>query len=321
MLLSTATTIASALVAKQVIKMMCQPRKTVEHFQAEPIPYKDLMRSAIISRLAYEEPGSFRTSVDRVCSSSAAKDAIRSILPSRDDDIHFYDAFHKTAGVEDTQAYMWRNGEDVFIAFRGTEDKTDAMADIDVRTCRVSFSESTSTPAMRIHRGFYEQTDVVIDDMIADFEKLADKDGSKVKSIHIQGHSLGASCASIAALVFSSKYPNIPVKLHTYGSPRVGDSKFSSKVEESIAECWRVYNVEDPVPMIPISFRFEHIGRNSLCLAAGKFDNSHEVYEHDLHWALRPIVSFGCINLLKPIAAHDCELYIHKLESLHTGGH
>ena len=315
MLLTTATTVASALLAKHAIKMICQPRKTTEHYStqnAQEPPYKELMRSAILSQLAYADPVNFRASISRVCGTRRTKEAIADVIPANDTEIHFYDAFIKTRGLEDTQAYMWRIGGEVFLSFRGTEDKNDAMADIDVRTYRLAID--SKLPCMRVHNGFYEQTDAIIDDIIADFNEY--DSNATVNCITIQGHSLGSGCASIAALMFAHKYPGLTIKLHTFGSPRVGDSQFAKLVADSVTQHWRVYNVADPVPMIPMSFRFKHIGANALCLAEEAHNMSHEVYTRDAHWTIRPLISFGCINLLSPVSAHDCEGYIKKLESL-----
>jgi len=203
-------------------------------------------------------------------------------------------------GPEDTQAYMWFVDDTCYLAFRGTEDKSDVLADLDVRYYSV-------TPNVKIHRGFFDQFEAVRKDITTDFEKHPN-----IKKIVVTGHSLGGALATIAALHFAIQFPELHVACHTFGCPRVGNNEFVETFNKHVHENWRVYNVDDPVPMIPISFRFNHVC-NGLCLGN---DDKHAIQKSDTHWLLRPVLSIACLDLLKPIAAHDCTLYIDKLESL-----
>ncbi len=72
-------------------------------------------------------------------------------------------------------------------------------------------------------------------------------------TIHCVGHSLGGAVASLAADWAASKHSS-PVKLYTFGQPRVGLSMFSLMLTKKLGpdNIHRVYHTTDPVPMVPV---------------------------------------------------------------------
>jgi predicted lipase len=84
----------------------------------------------------------------------------------------------------------------------------------------------------------------------------------------ITGHSLGGAIATHALIhlkkVFISRYRKAGVKVDefiTYGSPRVGDDKFSSFLVDYHPETkHRLSHSHDPVPHLPLAAQgFKHV--------------------------------------------------------------
>ncbi len=67
----------------------------------------------------------------------------------------------------------------------------------------------------------------------------------------ITGHSLGGALATHAAVQLVSQGINVEA-LYTYGSPRVGDNKFSTWFDALVKSVKvRVSHGRDPVPHLP----------------------------------------------------------------------
>jgi hypothetical protein len=230
-----------------------------------------------------------------------------------------------------------------YVIFRGTEDSNDMLANIDIR--RREFMECG------VHFGFLRQFRAV-EEHVSRF--LQERVG-KYDRIVFTGHSLGGALATIAAMeaVVNNK-TEVPVYCHTFGSPRVGDASFSalfndaaetthqrpnrravsgregktveteSVVTESITQKnridhinhWRVFDYADPVPMIPISNMFRHVGCNTLCLGEKtqcRVEKSASNCD-DTHWLCRPVRGVLSVDFTDPIRAHDITGYIAKLK-------
>mmetsp|Transcript_9790 Transcript_9790/g.14913 ORF Transcript_9790/g.14913 Transcript_9790/m.14913 type:complete len:290 (-) Transcript_9790:31-900(-) len=68
----------------------------------------------------------------------------------------------------------------------------------------------------------------------------------------VTGHSLGAAIATLATLNFTRMQIQ-PVFVYTYGCPRVGNLEFSEYFTDSVVVHWRVVNVHDVVPTLPLA--------------------------------------------------------------------
>lgn len=77
----------------------------------------------------------------------------------------------------------------------------------------------------------------------------------------IIGHSLGGALATHAAISLQAKKIKV-FQLYTFGSPRVGDVKFSEWFQKYLPDTdkFRVTHGHDPVPHLPPhNFGFNHI--------------------------------------------------------------
>lgn len=138
---------------------------------------------------------------------------------------------------------------DVMLAFRGTDDPTDAI--MDVECYKSSFHDT------RVHHGF-EKAWKELKPAVWDFMVLtAFQTG---KPVTIYGHSLGAAIAALCAMDLADS--NIKVAGFTFGQPRVGGWSWLRKWDKVIGhDQWvRVVNHLDIVTRLP-TINYFHVGR------------------------------------------------------------
>lgn len=134
---------------------------------------------------------------------------------------------------------------DLWIAFRGTEPNklNDVMADLKV-------IKNSAIAGGKVHGGFQEE----VDEVWLDIVKLLDKNSQLKESrdVYFTGHSLGAAMATIASTRYS------PTELFTFGSPRVGGTRFIKNIK---CDHYRFMNNNDIVCRIPPAWLgFRHHG-------------------------------------------------------------
>ena len=78
--------------------------------------------------------------------------------------------------------------------------------------------------------------------------------------VHIVGHSLGGALATLSADWIKAEY-SLPVKLYTFGSPRVGLDNFSRAATSRIDKIYRCTHGADPVTKVPL-WPFSHAPYN-----------------------------------------------------------
>ena len=200
----------------------------------------------------------------------------------------------------DAQAYIWKENNQIYLIFRGTESKNDILTDLNVFTTKIS-------KGVYVHKGFDDQLNSIYPEICEKINSYSD-----CKNILISGHSLGGALATLSSYRLHDNYPNHNILCHTFGSPRVGNDLFAKLVgSENQPNSCRVYNYEDPVPMTPMSFRFKHANVNNLCLDNnGKFDNINR----DHRFWLRPFTSLVYCRFWNPIEPHSIDNYINLLK-------
>ena len=149
--------------------------------------------------------------------------------------------FRAFIGNNIAYAFVLDNGKFATVVFRGTELKgknffLGAMADL-------SFNFEPEGAGM-VHSGFRSALDEIWEGengLLAYLEVLRQLNpGMK---FWFAGHSLGGAMATIAA-----SRVNFCQGLYTFGSPRVGESRFKASVT---CPAYRVVNKSDPITMMP----------------------------------------------------------------------
>ncbi|TWU47285.1 Lipase (class 3) [Rubripirellula tenax] len=165
-------------------------------------------------------------------------------------EISFYDR-------DGSQAYRFRNEHDCVIACRGTEpnDWNDVRADANA-------SAVLAETAGKVHRGFKQE----VDDLWPMLETALI---SNDQPLWFCGHSLGGAMATICAgRCFLSHIDSNPDQLFTYGSPRVGNSRYINFVK---LDHYRFVNNNDIVTRVPpILLGYRHCGREVYLNRNGK---------------------------------------------------
>lgn len=156
-----------------------------------------------------------------------------------------------------SQAYRFRNDHDCVIACRGTEPNewNDIRADANAASV-------LAETAGRVHRGFKRE----VDDLWPMLETaLIGND----QPLWFCGHSLGGAMATICAgRCFLSHIRSVPEQLFTFGSPRVGDTRYINYVK---LDHYRFVNNNDIVTRVPPVFMgYRHSGSEVYLNRNGK---------------------------------------------------
>lgn len=131
-----------------------------------------------------------------------------------------------------------------FLVFRGTthaNNRADFVTDV-----RIGITISKA--GLPVHVGFNHTFNSMLAD-IRDFLAGANITGP----VHCIGHSLGGAVASLTA-DWVSRNTSYPVRLYTFGAPRVGTDWFVNRTTVSIGRenMYRIYHKTDPVPMVAL---------------------------------------------------------------------
>lgn len=147
-----------------------------------------------------------------------------------------------------TSGYIGAGEKDVVLAFRGTDDIMDWIANLD-------FAQVEALGG-RVHRGFYQTLQSVWKPVAEGLDKLYDK--QRKPRLWVAGHSLGGALAVLAS---KSIAPVLPIAgTFTYGQPRVGDENFAKGYQTKLI---RLVTVRDAVPQVllgDLSNWYRHLG-------------------------------------------------------------
>lgn len=136
--------------------------------------------------------------------------------------------------VDDTEFLVAHDAEKIVIVARGTESSKigDLLTDL-------KFSRVIERCAGRVHSGFKDALDCAWGEL-CDYISV----NSVGKFVFYTGHSLGAALVTIAASRTDCS------ALYTFGSPRVGNGKFSLYVDIRFPH-YRYINAGDPFSSLP----------------------------------------------------------------------
>ena len=149
----------------------------------------------------------------------------------------FYSAAGSQAFIATGDGYAW-------LSFRGStpSERSNLKNDMDIRP--VSLGENVF-----VHEGFLRSLDAIWPDIEAALHRLI----GEGYNLQFTGHSLGAAMATLAASRIS------PAALYTFGSPRVGNRAFLSRLKP--VPVYRWVNCCDVVTALPMaSLGYQHAG-------------------------------------------------------------
>ncbi|MGO4886210.1 lipase family protein [Anaerobacillus sp. MEB173] len=138
--------------------------------------------------------------------------------------------------------FIIESSSEIIVAFRGTEEPIDVLADLDWVQVPFPFVSDSG----RTDRGFTRDYQSVRKDVIKTLKNLHPD-----KRLYITGHSLGGAVATLAALDIASNTHYTQPLVYTYASPRVGNPRFVDVYNQTIDHSIRVVNTNDIVPHFP----------------------------------------------------------------------
>ncbi len=218
-------------IIEEVIEMLAEPLE-------RPIEELSLLRQSLmfaeLSKVSYYRP-----------------DIVNAALSAAGfENIEYFDR-------DGAQAYIFENQHDCMVVCRGTEpnDWNDIRADVNALTV-------LAETAGRVHRGFKRE----VDDLWPRLERAL-KDNNK--PLWFAGHSLGGAMATICAgRCKLAEIPSNPTGLFTFGSPRVGTTRYINYVK---IPHYRWVNNNDIVVRVPPAWMgYRHGGRELYFNAFGR---------------------------------------------------
>jgi len=135
----------------------------------------------------------------------------------------------------------------IFVAFRGSENIQNWINNI--RISKVNpYPEFAD---ISVEKGFYVSYQNIKPQIESNVRVLSEK--YNTNSIMVTGHSLGGAMASLMVFdVLNGVYDNVNLlPFFTFGSPRVGNNEFVSKMNSYKSQMFRVTHYYDIVPHVP----------------------------------------------------------------------
>lgn len=198
-------------------------------------------------------------------------------------------------------AFIAASDRNVFVVFRGTDDRRDWQTNLDLR-----FADS---PFGAVHRGFKQAADLFWPELPEWIQTFRDSG----QPVWITGHSLGGALALLAATELS-QIDHIPIATaYTFGQPAVGGARFARTFSRNAGfPAYRLVNHTDAVAAAPMLLR-RHVG------SVRYFDADGNLWEGNPPWRIgfldhikAPARSGG----LSDFRAHDMAEYVRLLRKL-----
>ena len=154
----------------------------------------------------------------------------------------------------DTHGYIGytESKKSIYVVFRGSESIKNWVSNLDA-----VLTDYPKCSGCDVHEGFYKAEQHSINNILSEVKILKEKYPSF--EIVVTGHSLGAALATLASVDIKEAGLE-PVYVYTFGSPRVGDTKFAEWYTESMTNAHRITHHKDMVVHSPMHERFTHVG-------------------------------------------------------------
>ncbi|PSN14401.1 hypothetical protein C7293_11900, partial [filamentous cyanobacterium CCT1] len=151
--------------------------------------------------------------------------------------------------LTDTQAFMFRKGDNLILVFKGTQQLSDWKTNLKIRLKEftVLADQEAVPPTGRVHRGFLDAWQSVEKQVIYYLRKWWTPD----TKLWVTGHSLGGALAAVATIALETQGFEVS-GLYTFGQPRVADWKLVNYMNSRMGDrIIRYVNNNDIVPLIP----------------------------------------------------------------------
>lgn len=203
--------------------------------------------------------------------------------------------------------YSISRPHEIYVAFRGTHYITEWIQDLMTSTVDITANKSVQynfggqskeTPIVRVHKGFADLTNNIMDQLRPALQKhIVGQNIKHPLRICVSGHSLGAAVALLVGVHLKVDHCD-SVCVYTFACPRVGNDAFKLLVDESLRlPVFRVANVEDVVPQTPLPVMPQTV-------------HSVDIYRHVGH-----LVSFSA-NWQSLARNHTLPIYIHGVSMM-----
>jgi hypothetical protein len=213
-------------------KDLLYPGRANDFFSADPLPPFDPNADAFHRANAW-----WLAELSRLVYRHDVEEEANPPLPRRADFLRRVDleqlAFFNDKSLSAQAILVQANTSQPFAAlvFRGTEqDVGDFLCDLE------TMPVGSTAQGSRVHRGFQRGLDAIWPAILTELEALQ-------VPVFFAGHSLGAALATLAATRF------VPKAVYAFGSPRVGDARFTAEL--SSVPIYRVVYGNDLVTTVP----------------------------------------------------------------------
>ena len=166
----------------------------------------------------------------------------------------------KLIAVDNTQAYVGTDDNNLVVAFRGSEAPVtlDGLKDwflTNADNLLIQPQGPLSTEFLaagvgaRWHQGFVNAITEIWEPLYAE---VSARQREKERCFWITGHSLGGALATLASWLFFRK-TMMPHQVYTFGAPMVGNKVVAEAFDREFAgKLFRYANGPDPVPLLPM---------------------------------------------------------------------
>ncbi|ESK95718.1 hypothetical protein Moror_12502 [Moniliophthora roreri MCA 2997] len=179
---------------------------------------------------------------------------------------------------------------------------------VDLNTTRFTAAEGKG---IEVHDGFQKTFERTADGVLEGVQKGLDSFGSS--KVLVTGHSLGASIASLDAMMLKEKLdPSVEITTTVFGLPRVGNQEWADFVDVTLGSSFtHITNQDDPVPIVPPRFLGYQHPSNEVHIKA--VDNAGQATDvvacpgpQDKRTALAQRVTLSCLLVFLTILVSDC---------------